>query len=146
LHFALRHAGERLVHAPGAVVVHPIRPARWGVSLGQQRKSQFNALLYKKHPTLYRERIQAAPPWRYYAIIGALLAILVALAAGQPGLGLCFAVIWAALTARFSAERLHRTSRAPRHVAEMVVTSALIPPLAIFWRLYGAVKYRVWFL
>ena len=33
-----------------AVVVHPVRPAPWGVSLRQQRKSLFNALLYKKHP------------------------------------------------------------------------------------------------
>jgi hypothetical protein len=146
LHFALHGAGERLAHAPGAVVIHPIRPARWGVSLGQQRKSQFNALLYKKHPAIYRARIQAAPPWRYYAILGALLGEPLALTAGYPGLGLLCAGLWGMLTARFCAERLHHTSRAPRHVAEMVVTSALIPPLAIFWRLYGAVKYRVWFL
>jgi hypothetical protein len=31
-------------------------------------------------------------------------------------------------------------------VAEMVVTSALIPPLSVFWRLYGALKFRVFFL
>jgi hypothetical protein len=28
----------------------------------------------------------------------------------------------------------------------MVVTSALIPPLAVFWRLRGALRYRVLFL
>jgi hypothetical protein len=33
----------------------------------------------------------------------------------------------------------------PAHVAEMVVTSALLPPLAVFWRLAGAVRYRVRF-
>jgi hypothetical protein len=31
-------------------------------------------------------------------------------------------------------------------VAEMVLTSALIPFLSVFWRLYGALKFRVWFL
>ena len=34
----------------------------------------------------------------------------------------------------------------PRHVAEMAVTSALIPPVSVFWRIYGAVKFRVWFV
>jgi len=33
----------------------------------------------------------------------------------------------------------------PAHVAEMVITSALLPPLAVFWRLAGAVRYRVRF-
>jgi hypothetical protein len=31
-------------------------------------------------------------------------------------------------------------------VAEMVVTSAAIPPLSIFWRLRGAVRFRVAFV
>jgi len=30
-------------------------------------------------------------------------------------------------------------------VLEMVVTSALIPPLALFWRVVGSVRYRVAF-
>ena len=66
LHFRLLHQGGRIVWAPAALVVHPW-PARWGVSLKQQRKSQFNALLYKKHPRLYRQRIRPWPPWEYYA-------------------------------------------------------------------------------
>ncbi|TMC66987.1 MAG: hypothetical protein E6J21_00585 [Chloroflexota bacterium] len=57
------------VHAPDAIVIHPLRPAQWGISLRQQRKSMFNALLYKKHPRLYRQKIQATPPlhWGYSA-------------------------------------------------------------------------------
>lgn len=31
------------------------------------------------------------------------------------------------------------------HVPDMIVTSALIPPLAVFWRLVGAIRYRVRF-
>jgi len=42
--------------------------------------------------------------------------------------------------------RLRGTSHAPGHIAEMAVTSALIPPLSVFWRLRGAVKFRVLFL
>ncbi|HKY31927.1 MAG TPA: glycosyltransferase family 2 protein, partial [Candidatus Polarisedimenticolia bacterium] len=37
--------------------------------------------------------------------------------------------------------RLSGTSRRPSHVVEMVVTSALIPPLSLFWRLVGSVRF-----
>jgi hypothetical protein len=44
-----------------------------------------------------------------------------------------------------AARRLARGSRAPSHVLEMAFTSLLIPPLAVYWRLRGAIKYRVLF-
>src|SRR5205823_6410185 len=135
LFFTLLERGARIACAPAAVVVHPVRPAPWGISLRQQRKSMFNALLYKKHPALYRRRIQPAPPWRYYRIVGALFAAGAAALGGRRRLACLAAAAWAGMTARFCAQRLARTSRAPRHVAEMAVTSALIPPLALFWRL-----------
>ncbi len=145
LQFALLAAGGRIARAPSAVVVHPVRPARWGVSLDQQRKSLFDALLYKKYPALYRKRIGTGPPWGYYATLAALAATACSLLAGRPGLASAAAVAWALLTARFCLRRLRRTSRRPGHVAEMVVTSALIPPMSVFWRLYGALKFRVLF-
>jgi hypothetical protein len=127
-------------------VVHPVRPAPWGISLWQQRKSQFNALLYKKHPQLYRERIPTGSSYHYYAILTALLLALGCLAAGHPGWALIPAVVWLMRTARFCARRLRGTSHALGHVVEMMITSVLIPPLSVFWRLWGAVKFRVLFL
>ena len=137
---------KAFVYAPDAVVIHPLRSAQWGVSLSQQRKSMFNALLYKKHPALYREKIQAAPPWHYYAIMGALLVVIGALLGRKQGLAFGAACLWMFLTGRFCLQRLDQTSRERRHVAEMLVTSVLIPPLSIFWRIRGAIKFRVFFL
>jgi glycosyltransferase involved in cell wall biosynthesis len=145
LHFALLERGERVVKAPDAAVVHPVRPAPWGVSLRQQKKSLFDALLYKKHPALYRRRVRPGRPWDYYAIVAALAAAAGALAAGRPLVAEAAGAVWLAPTLRFLARRLRGASRAPRHVAEMAVTSALIPPLSVFWRLYGAVRFRAWF-
>jgi GT2 family glycosyltransferase len=145
LFFTLLERGHRLVRAPAAVVVHPVRPAPWGIGLRQQRKSMFNALLYKKHPRLYRQRIQAAPPWHYYCDVLAL-AVALGARARRPGLARAAGGVWAALTGHFCARRLRGTSRAPGHVAEMITTSALIPPLAVFWRLRGALRFRVPFL
>lgn len=145
LFFTLLEHKSRLVYAPEAVVVHPVRPAAWGISLAQQHKSMFNALLYKKHPTLYRQRLPPVTPWHYYGIVSALITASGALASGRRRLALGAAAVWVLMTGRFCARRLQRTARTPRHVAEMVVTSALIPPLAIFWRIVGALKFRVVF-
>ena len=108
------------------------------MSLRQQRKSLFDALLYKKHPSLYRlgsdrgPRCTTTPCW-------ALLGLAVAAAGlGLPRVFLLAACGWMAACGHFCARRLRGTSRAPSHVAEMIVTSMLIPPLSVFWRLYGA--------
>lgn len=146
LQFSLLERGYRIVRAPRAVVVHPIRPASWGVSLRQQRKSLFNALLYKKFPNRYRMGIQPSPPWGYYATVLAIGAALVSIALGWTAAAVVALAVWLSLTVRFCARRLRGASMAPGHVAEMVVTSALIPPLSVFWRLYGAWKFRVPFL
>lgn len=146
LQFRIEAAGGAIASAAGAVVVHPIRPAGWGISLRQQSKSQYNALLYKLHPEQYRQQIQSSAPWRYYAIIAALGVGIGGVLGGRRRLALGGLLTWLALTGRFCADRLAGTSHAPSHVVEMAVTSALIPPLSVFWRLRGAVRYRVWFL
>lgn len=144
--FTLLARGAKFTTAQDAVVIHPVRPAQWGISIRQQRKSMFNALLYKKHPALYRQRIQAMPPWRYYIIVSAALLALIGALSGAELLALAALMLWLGLTARFCLQRLRHTSHSPSHIAEMIVTSIVIPPLSIFWRLYGAVKFRVLFL
>ena len=146
LHFRLLDNHANIVHSTKAVMMHPIRPAGWGVSLSQVKKVQFDALLYKKHPTLYRQRIRATPRWDFYLTVAALAAGLFAALAGMPSAATLAGLVWLFMTARFCAQRLRRTSHAPSHVLEMAVTSALIPPLAVFWRAVGAWKFRVGFL
>ena len=144
LQFALLTAGFLIENAPEAIVVHPVRRARWGISLSQQRKSRFEALLYRNFPHLYRTKISSGPPWNYYTSVLSLSIAGLGLIWSWPGWMIASGV-WLILTARFAAQRLRGTSKRPGHVAEMVVTSALIPPLSIFWRVRGAIAYRVWF-
>jgi hypothetical protein len=145
-HYGGRPGSPRFPANPNAVVYHPVRPAAWGVSLKQQARVQFNALLYKKHPEFYRERLAPVTPWHYYGILAAILTAVVGLVSGQAWLAAAGALPWVLLTARFAWRRLRETSHDPGHVWEMVVTSTLIPPLALYWRLRGAVKHRVLFL
>ena len=146
LQFSLLSAGGQVVKATHAIVVHPVRPARWGVSLSQQRKSAFEALLYRKHPTLYRSRIADTPPLAYYATVSAALIGLAGIVARMPALAGLGLVVWLALTFRFFLLRMRGRSRALTHIGEMAATSALIPFLSIYWRLRGAIRYRTWFL
>jgi glycosyltransferase involved in cell wall biosynthesis len=134
------------VYVPKAVVIHPLRPAPWGISIRQQRKSMFNALLYKKHAVAYREKIQAAPPWHYYCILGALLVACGSALGGIWLLALGAFTVWMFMTGRFCLKRLQGTSHAPVHIMEMIVTSIVIPLLSIFWRIVGAIRFRVFFL
>jgi GT2 family glycosyltransferase len=145
LHFRLLEMRATIVHAPQALVVHPVRPAPWGVSLLQIKKIAFDALLYKKHPELYRKKIRSAPRWDYYLTVAALLTALAGLAAGSSVVAGAGCAAWVALTTRLCARRLAGTAKTPSHIAEMIVTSALIPPLAVFWRIAGAIRYRVRF-
>lgn len=144
LQFTLLERGYTIASASNAVVLHPVRPAYWGISIAQQRKTQFNALLFKKHRRLYHERM-APSPRSYYAITAALGGIAAGTAVGLTPLAITSAGCWAAFTTRFCARRLRGTSHAPAHVAEMMLTSALIPPLSLYWRIRGAVRHRVLF-
>jgi GT2 family glycosyltransferase len=145
LHFSLIEHGLWVTTAPDAVVVHPIRPAPWGVSLRMHRKTLYDALLYKKHPKLYRQRIHPFP-WRYYAVAAAAIGAIVGIVLHLPALAAGGMIVWLVLTLEFCWRRLQGASRSPSHVAEMIYTSALIPFLSLYWRIRGALQYRVWFL
>ncbi|HJV53570.1 MAG TPA: glycosyltransferase family A protein [Noviherbaspirillum sp.] len=142
LYFRLLEYSAGIAHAPNAVMTHPIRPAGWGVSLKQLKKIQFDALLFKKHPQLYRQKIRARPRWDFYLTVAALFVLLAGLVAELAEAAVAAGLVWLFMTGRFCAQRLRRTSKSPAHIAEMLVTSILIPPLAVFWRAVGALKFR----
>lgn len=144
LYYTLLERGEHLAVAPWAIVVHPTRPERWGSSLKQQGKTAYNALLKKKHPTLYRDRLGTSPRWHWVAVLSLPLAVW-SLSRGRPRAAAAAVGTWLGLTSRFAAQRLAGSSHRPSHIAEMAVTSALIPFLSIYARLKGAAKYRVMF-
>ncbi|ABK13177.1 glycosyltransferase [Burkholderia orbicola] len=146
LMFALHEHAGPIVEADAARIVHPVRPARWGSSIGAQSKVYFDALLYKKHRTTYRRHIRPTPPWHYYAAVLAALGAIGCFAAGWPAPAIVCAAVWAAITAGFCAKRLRGTQLTVSHVAEMIVTSIAIPPVSLYWRMRGALHFRVLFL
>lgn len=145
LAFSISQQHIPLQPLPEAIVVHPVRKARWGVSLFEQKKTMFNALLFKKYPELYRHRIHEKPPLNYYAMIFSITGAVVALVLGAYVYALVLLGVWLALLAHFVMKRLRHTSHAWPHVLEMIITSACIPFLSVYWNWYGSWKYKVLF-
>ena len=146
LHFKLLSHNVCITHVADAAIAHPVRAAGWGVSLKEQKKSRFNALLYKKHPFLYKEKIGVQPLWNYYFMIAFFLLMLLSAAKGFDTAAWVSGFMWLSLVTGFTIKRLKHTSKSLPHVLEMFATSMLIPFLSVYWTLYGAVRYRVWLL
>jgi glycosyltransferase involved in cell wall biosynthesis len=145
LFFTLLSRKEQLLKAPDAVVVHPVRTGSWGISIREQSKSLYNALLFKKHPDLYRQRISNSVLGHYYTIVSSALVFLLSLRPEFPPLAPLAFPVWATATIALLLKRLKGTSHSPSHVLEMALTSLVIPFLSLFWRIAGAVRFRVFY-
>jgi len=143
LEFKLLEKDIPIIKVEDAVVIHPVRIAKWGVSIKEQKKTMFNVLLYKKYPELYRQKIQAKPPLTYYAIILAFIVMLSGIILKAVATLAFGGITWLGLTIWFITRRLKNTTHRPDHVLEMIVTSFVIPFLSIYWQMYGVFKYKV---
>jgi len=142
LHFKLIDHGIPIYAIQHAIVTHPVRKACWGISLKEQKKSMFNALLYKKYPGLYKQKIRKRPLWNYYAIaLSFIIGVAAALQHSNQIMTIAF-IAWLLLIAQFTIKRLSGTRHTADHIAEMIVTSILIPFLSIYWTLYGSLKFK----
>jgi glycosyltransferase involved in cell wall biosynthesis len=146
LEFKLIQEHIPIRHINSAIVTHPVRQVRWGISIREQKKTLYNALLYKKFPELYRQKIQPSPPLLYYAIIISFILMLTGIAIHAKPVVLAGFVVWLLLTIKFIIKRLYNKQLSARHIAEMIVTSFIIPFVSIYWQWYGAVKYKVLFI
>ncbi|GAB3018046.1 glycosyltransferase family 2 protein [Spirosoma pulveris] len=147
LHFKIIKAGIPIVPCPNAVIVHPIRSAPWYAPLRDERKNRYDALLYKEHPALFRERIPAYK-WlviRYYvSVLSLLIGIIGLLVGNSQVVGFGFS-LWLLLTLVLINERLDNQPINSTTVKTALLTSLATPFLSVYWRLYGAFSFRVWY-
>jgi GT2 family glycosyltransferase len=134
-------------HTEKASVIHPARKSSWGVSLKEQKKNIYNALLFKKFPGYYLTRIQSSPPWHYYImVLSFALFVYAAIFLSARVYAMILLACWLIQVGTFIRKRLSGNSKRLTHISEMIVTSLGIPFVAIFWRIYGSIKYRALFL
>ncbi len=143
LEFAIRSINIPIVKVLNALVKHPVRKTFWGVSLAEQKKSIYNVLLHKKYPKFFSDD---KPNPVYYGMITSSFIALLAFFMHQPVAGYLSLGIWLVLFLSFALRRLHKTTLSFSHVSEMLVTSAIIPYLSVYWTLVGAIRYKVFYL
>lgn len=142
LHFKLLENDIPILKLQEAMVTHPVRPVAWGISLFNEKKNMFNSLLYKRHPKLYKQKIGACPKWNYYAINLLLLLQIYSLLTGRKWLFTASLGAWGLLIAEFAYRRLKGTRGEKKHILEMIATSALIPHVSVYWKIYGSLKFK----
>ncbi|MGE5615442.1 MAG: glycosyltransferase [Bacillota bacterium] len=143
--FMLLKVHGRVGAAPHAIVNKPAQPATWIERVSAYRNLLFEALLYKKHPELYRERVDSSTPWHYYGIAASIAGTVIGAMLGSPLLVVTGFGIWLALTAVHFGLRWTHAPRAHRRVGEIAADAFAIPLVAAFWRLVGALRFRVRF-
>lgn len=146
LEFKLIRHNVPILYVTSAHVVHPVRKAPWGISLKEQKKSMYNALLYKKDPYLFRKKIYSQPYWNYYGIIYCLLTAALAASVRYWPLAVAAGIPWLFLTGSFIFRRLMGTRLSFSHVTEMIFTSLFIPILSVYWTWYGSIRFKTFFL
>lgn len=146
LEFAMMEHNIPIVKLNKAVVTHPVRAVQWGVSMQEQKKSMFNALLFKKYPELYKRKISSSPVWNYYFMILLSFAAIFFFLIDVPVPGFTAAVVWLILLIKFISKRLKNARLTSSHISEMVVTSMVIPYLSVYWTVRGAIRFKVFFL
>lgn len=124
-------------------VVHPVREAGPWVSLRRQAGNADDALMDALHGPDWRVRA-GAPRGRLHRHGLSTAALAGALTAGRraPRLAGALAGVWAALSAEFALARIAPGPRSTAEVARMLLTSAGLPPLAVYQRLRGEMRAR----
>lgn len=143
LQFQLLKNSIEVIKNQQAIVVHPVRNAPWGISIKEQKKGIYDALLFKKHPLIYREKIERQPNWNYYLTLALWLLLMVAVLVNSVPAMLITAATLICFIVTFFYKRIKDTRHSISHLTEMAFTSIVIPFLSVFWRIYGAVKFRV---
>jgi cellulose synthase/poly-beta-1,6-N-acetylglucosamine synthase-like glycosyltransferase len=138
----IRRAGWRLVRGRRHTL-HPVRPESAWVSVRTQRGNADDALLRRRYGARWRAEL-ALPPGRRRRHVAVTTAAVVALLSRR--LRPAAVAVWLAGTAEFAWARIAPGPRTPREVATMVVTSVLIPPVAVghwclgWWRSRAATR------
>jgi glycosyltransferase involved in cell wall biosynthesis len=145
LQFKLLEIGVPILKCPEAVVTRTYRPANWYTTLTNERQHGYDALLYKRHPNLYRQRVQRDEKLtlRHYLTVVSVLLALVAAALGNWLLAGTSLLTHVGLTTWLATERWPAEPTSWPDTKAALLTALATPFLSVYWRIYGAVKYRV---
>ena len=125
-------------------VTHPVRPADRWVSVRAQAGNADDVLMTRLHGCGWRDAVDAPRGRRprHVAIVTAGVLAIAAGLAGRRRWAAAAGAAWAAGTAELAAARISPGPGGRAEVSTMVLTSALIPPAAVWHAVAGLVRHR----
>ncbi|GHH28995.1 glycosyltransferase [Lentzea cavernae] len=135
--------GYRIVRG-SRVTTHPVKPATFMTSVRDQRGNADDALMRRLVGSEWRSRIggkRGRLPAHVVTTAAGLLTVLCGVMGRRQAAG-AFGVVWAGRTAWFAVARIAPGPKDWVEIARMLVTSALIPPVAVWHRVRGEVRHR----
>ena len=138
----LSDAGWRFVRGRRRSL-HPVRPADLWVSVRLQQGNADDVLMDRLHGDQWRQVIGERPGriGFHRAVVGFEVVAVLAAVSGRRRVAELAAASALVMTASFAAERIRPGPRTRREIRTMVMTSALIPPAAVWHRLRGRLRY-----
>ncbi|GAA0293021.1 HAD-IIIA family hydrolase [Kineococcus aurantiacus] len=126
------------------LAVHPVRPAADLASLKQQRGNADDVLMTALHGRDWRQRAASAVGRLpgHVATTAAAASAAGSLLTGRRRVAAAAGLAWLGLTAEFAWRRIAPGPRDGAEVRRMLVTSAAIPPAAVYHRLRGELAVR----
>jgi HAD superfamily hydrolase (TIGR01662 family) len=138
------------------VTTHPVAASTsWRSSLRDQAGNADNALMRAKYGRRWRSLIETSPgrTGRHMVATAAGMTALAAAAASRNSgphsggqlarLAAAAGMVWIGLTAEFAVGRIRSGPRTAREISTVLLTSALIPPLAVAHRVRGEFRARL---
>jgi glycosyltransferase involved in cell wall biosynthesis len=145
LQFKLLDIGVPILKCPEAVVARTYRPANWHTTLANERQHRYDALLYKRHPGLYKQRVQRDETLtlrHYLTVVSTVMVVGATLLGNWPVAGTSL-LTYLCLTAWLATEQWPAETTTRQAGKSAALTALATPFFSVYWRLYGAVKYRV---
>lgn len=133
-------SGRPIVHGTRRST-HPVARATWLSSVRAQKGNRDDALLHRKYGKGWRRAIGEGRG-RIPGHVATTVAACVALAAPDRDVARWGRIAWCALTADFAVRRFSSGRRTGGEAVRMLVTSILIPPVAVYHRLRGEWDFR----
>jgi hypothetical protein len=142
----VRRSGHRLVVGERRVT-HPVRPEDHWISVRAQRGNADDALMRRLYGPQWRELAEVPPGRRIRHVAVTVAGVAAVCLAAIPASRLrpaaaAAALAWVVGTAEFAGARIAAGPRTADEILTMVVTSAVIPPLAVYHWLRGWVRFR----
>jgi len=124
--------------------IHPVRPSTFLTSVKTQRGNADDALMTFKHGHHFRALLgePRSMLWKHWLTTVAGAAAIVASLTRRRRSAVLAIALWTAMTSQFTWRRTRPGPGGSREIARMVVTSALIPPVAVYWSLNGRLRAR----